>query len=664
MSGPTDHGSMLLISLGPIQDFIQSARRCQDLWFGSWLLSELARSAGEAVAAAAGSGEAVVFPAGLVAQREATDGERPGVSNLIFALVPPGRSARAVADQAQAKMLGRLLEISALAYAPPADDLPAARLWAQHFHAGVAAQQLDDLMEWLWVSLPRTGADDAAYVRDRGALYARLGALKNTRSWTQPRWARETGVPKSALDGDRESVLDEALFDSKTGPGPELRRRAFGIKKAERLCAVGLLKRRGQELGDSAFHGGKPRFHSTSHIAAGPVLEALAHPKRRDAVRAYLAALEAEGLRLARFAVPPNPSGEGPPTLGGLDGSLLFASRMADHFEEDSAVPKAEQPAAVKAAERALATLRRAAEVAEPSPYYAFLIADGDRMGAAIDALTSPAAHHEIAKALNTFADRCRGIVEEHRGSLIFSGGDDVMALLPLHTALDCARALAVAFARQLSRFQTPEGPPTLSVGLGISHAREPMSEARRLAQRAEKRAKEGGKNALCVIVAKRSGADTELVGSWGAGQGGAQAPDRRLKAWVELLSKGALSAKTAHDLEEVADHYAPLAPAVQAKRTAEIAALCGQVLGRKRLRGGEEREGHGRPDDPVTALLAPVQAFGAHDGGPVPHQLVRQLSHELQIARLFAEAQAQARGEVLDRDGAGDGDTDAQGES
>ena len=40
---------MLLISLGPVQDFIASARRCQDLWFGSWLLSDLARTTAEEV---------------------------------------------------------------------------------------------------------------------------------------------------------------------------------------------------------------------------------------------------------------------------------------------------------------------------------------------------------------------------------------------------------------------------------------------------------------------------------------------------------------------------------------------------------------------------------------------------------------------------------------
>jgi CRISPR-associated protein Cmr2 len=32
---------LMIIGIGPVQEFIASARRSRDLWFGSWLLSEL-----------------------------------------------------------------------------------------------------------------------------------------------------------------------------------------------------------------------------------------------------------------------------------------------------------------------------------------------------------------------------------------------------------------------------------------------------------------------------------------------------------------------------------------------------------------------------------------------------------------------------------------------
>ena len=32
---------LFVCSIGPVQDFIATARKSRDLWFGSWLLSEL-----------------------------------------------------------------------------------------------------------------------------------------------------------------------------------------------------------------------------------------------------------------------------------------------------------------------------------------------------------------------------------------------------------------------------------------------------------------------------------------------------------------------------------------------------------------------------------------------------------------------------------------------
>ncbi|MCC6552844.1 MAG: hypothetical protein IT372_07450, partial [Polyangiaceae bacterium] len=36
---------LLIVTLGPVQEFIAQARRTRDLWFGSHLLSEISRAA-------------------------------------------------------------------------------------------------------------------------------------------------------------------------------------------------------------------------------------------------------------------------------------------------------------------------------------------------------------------------------------------------------------------------------------------------------------------------------------------------------------------------------------------------------------------------------------------------------------------------------------------
>ena len=64
---------LLSIAIGPVQDFIATARRSRDLWFGSWLLSELS----EVVARAIGE-ENLIFPSNL----------NGNVVNKILAIVP------------------------------------------------------------------------------------------------------------------------------------------------------------------------------------------------------------------------------------------------------------------------------------------------------------------------------------------------------------------------------------------------------------------------------------------------------------------------------------------------------------------------------------------------------------------------------------------------
>ncbi|MFO1498735.1 MAG: type III-B CRISPR-associated protein Cas10/Cmr2 [Verrucomicrobiota bacterium] len=59
----------------------------------------------------------------------------------------------------------------------------------------------------------------------------------------------------------------------------------------------------------------------------------------------------------------------------------------------------------------------------------------------------SPSYHLQFSESLSNFALLCaRPIVEAFDGRLIYAGGDDVLAMLPADTALNCARALRMAF--------------------------------------------------------------------------------------------------------------------------------------------------------------------------------------------------------------------------
>jgi len=634
MGSPTI-STILLISLGPVQDFVHAARRCQDLWFGSWLLSDLSRTVGRAVSSR-GADAQVVFPAGLDADEPAGSAP-PGVANLILAHLPPNLNAPTIAREALAEMQARLDEIRREAFRP---------IWSDcAFHRDTALQQIDELMEAMWVTVPVSGSFAAA----RRAAYGRLAAGKNTRLWKQPKWNAMVGVPKDSFSGTREAVVQRGLAE---GRSAEVWRGRFGLKKGEQLCGVGLLKRLGVALEESNPLWGRhfrPAFHSTSHMAMVPLMARIAAcPDGDDWAVDYLNELEELGLDLGRFQVR---EGQGPPTLAGLDGSLLLETRMAEYFEEASSLLGGARDDAVSEAQSALRRLLRAVDIRGDGPtrYYAFLIADGDRMGLAIDGIPTMEGQVALGTALNDFASGCRGVVARHEGSLIFAGGDDVIALLPLDRAVACTHALATAFQRTVqpvvdAHWQRPEAhavrpQTTLSAGLAVVHALEDMGQARAIAARAEALAKTT-RNALAIIMSMRSGGECCVAGTWNE-----PTPlDARLARWVDVVREGRVSARAAHDLETIADHFAPLSVDAQRRRIPELRSLIRHALVRKRAAGGSAIDAEALAD--LTAALEWTNQ-SAVQGDLAPSERLRRVSAELQIARLIARAAADREGDL-----------------
>lgn len=136
--------------------------------------------------------------------------------------------------------------------------------------------------------------------------------------------------------------------------------------------------------------------------------------------------------------------------------------------------------------------------------YYAVLHADGDGMGRRLDQLQTPDEHREFSRNLaQHFADRVPEVVGRHLGATVYAGGDDVLALLPAVTAIDCAVELNGLFREAVPGC-------TLSVGLAIVHAHHSLQHAIGLSRELEARAKSReGKNALAIGSYPRNGGET-----------------------------------------------------------------------------------------------------------------------------------------------------------
>lgn len=582
---------LLLVTLGPVQDFIVQARRTRDLWYGSHLLSELGRAAARALA---DGGAQLIFPSLKAGDTQLQpclaplrpDGTPPqNVANKLLAEVPsdvdPQQLARAVRkavtrywrDDLAAPVKAKCTGLLAYGVDP---------VWEE---------QVDTFIEFAASWLP---LED--YARTRRQIEQAVAGRKMLRdfgAWTHGRGS----VPKSSLDGARETVLQPPNSREKKLV------RKYRIADGEQIDAIGLVKRA----------GGEPdQFVPVVNVALASWVDLASRvtPSELEGLRE--ACRKAGVSRVARTDLPcakPFP----------FDASVLLPRRWRSVFEEQGLEGDAEawgrqhvQPILSK--------------VSEPYPYVACLVADGDHMGRAIDRLSSAGDHRTFSAALAGFAAEARRVVEqEHRGVLVYAGGDDVLAFLPLPQALVCAEDLRKCFTAVMDSACgsiAAEERPTLSVGLGIGHVMESMGDLLALGRQAEREAKRD-RNALAVIVDKRSGGTRSWRAPW------SDDPVRLLTAAVDLL-RDRLSSRKVY---EIATTLARLPEPGE-----EDAGGWARVLALEVRRSLARVEGGAlRPEDAGLAL-------DENGGYAALHDQVRAWVARMLIARTFAQAAPRER--------------------
>ncbi len=511
---------LISISIGPVQDFIASARRSRDLWFGSWLLSELSKVVAQTIGE-----ENLIFPSSLSGN----------VVNKILAIVD---SIENIEKDCQTTLKTRLERI----YDSIFDEIERKLGKDKNlFYRTEAEAQILDMVEFYWAAIP---LDKSKYDDCRERVEILLNARKATRNFNRVTWGKN--VPKSSLDGQRESVIDDTkINDVKI-------QRIFNLRKSERLCGVGVLKRLAEKGNDDSFF-------STSHVASLPLILTLKNDeKTKEAVEDYVREITRllnviEGIHKYVGKVP---DGLESKVFGKYDGHLLFENRLADlPFENKENLEKAKEALLGVPEKNIEGFLEKAfGKNKKPLPYFALLQADGDRMGTVIDNQKNPTDHKKLSEALSTFANDVKTIVEKHSGCLIYSGGDDVLAMLPLHTVLGCSRELSDKFAKDLKGFKDVKNiSPTLSAGIAIVHHTEPLQESLAIMRNAEKEAKlVDGKNALAITLSKRSGADTTVKGSWVDDRKTGKSFDERFKWFIQLHLDDALPDGVAFELRDL----------------------------------------------------------------------------------------------------------------
>lgn len=585
--------AVLALSVGPVQDFIAQARRSRDLWFGSHALSEIARAAArEAVLAGA---ETLVFPAldSAAAELEPCDaplrdgGSPPlNVGNLLLLVLPEARAAeiagrmrRAAVDRWR-DLAGKVRESSEV---KPllADGIDA--IWQE---------QIDSLLEVYAAVCQINSTTPYATARER--CMEALASRKNLRDFAP--WANDrAGAPKSSFDGGRVSILAKSA--DRNGAVAHSRRR-FRLLEGEQLDAVGLVKR----------CGGKPeQFVPLANVALAGWIDRCR--RRAPDALAQLCSL-CEEHRVQRVARR---------DLGWLawrddgaafDGEILLPGRLEQSLA-DYGISEAQVVDGFAAAMKQLTAPTAAGPT--PVPHACCIVADGDRMGAALGQLVDPDAHREFSGQLAGFAGRAREIVNRY-GFTVYAGGDDVLGFVPPAASLMVAEKLRDAFAEAVGGIRGISQRPTLSVGLGIGHIFDGMSHLLDLGRQAERVAKGDGetmpRDAIGIIVDRRSGGTTSFRGRWETD------PTARVRAITGLIDGGRLPMGKIHEVKRMLQRL-PLPGQIDPQAAVGfMLVLDGEVrriLGRA---GGDSsgKETGGAPLDPTSVMLEIPSAAGAGD--------------------------------------------------
>ncbi len=478
-------------------------------------------------------------------------------------------------------------------------------------------------------------------------------------------------VPEAGIKCDMFSEYEIIHYDHKTSddqnPPPSRDpfwqdlRKAWGtstdFKKTERLCAIGLVKRLAyrvcQEIDDhplKPFFKNADKFPSTTEMAMLDWCRALTEKAKKDESIAGLLA-DLLGKDEKSKALP------------------LLAQCWHEQNERQTVDSQGYDIADTALVNKSAARkIFKAHSVRDHQKYYALLLMDGDHLGKLVNGetlgatwgsvlapelrsrlegdfelskyknfwknyfdkrrLVAPSTHAAISEALGDFSlYTVPAIINKYDGQLIYAGGDDVCAIMPVATVVDAAREISRLYGAgfislngaqdgggeiltsnwnlSFDRLAIHPGKGdqiSISAGILVAHHKKPLSRVLRRSHELLNMAKnmtikEGGRNAFALELDKRSGGGRIMLGQWSALPEERLALSKRLAETSLLehflivgdslagMEEGAMSSSLAYRLETLRPGLA----AIMEKDASLLPAFIEQQLQRSGVGGGDE---------------------------------------------------------------------------
>ena len=181
---------MLMFTIGPVQPFIEAARKTEDLWMGSYILSYLVATAMEQIQ---GNSVEIVYPAvGTKSPFEfwrRQDPTTPSFPNLFLA-IGSGMSQGNLVKRAKKAEKRVKSEFESMAESVLNETFKAPTLWRETYAQNIFNRQIPDFFDIYWVITQRETEEEYGkwYARTSGSL----AAIKNCRAFkpTNEAWKK------------------------------------------------------------------------------------------------------------------------------------------------------------------------------------------------------------------------------------------------------------------------------------------------------------------------------------------------------------------------------------------------------------------------------------------------------------------------------------------
>lgn len=522
----------ILITIGPVQEFIAASRKTVDLFSGSALLSSLIEAGIKEI----GKQGNVLFPV-------INNQNNKSLPNRIFFSTEDSKPED-FAELVSKRIKEKFDDIS--------KDVKERFSGSKNtkFQPDWDSQVNNFLEVYYIIYTPKQGD---TYSEIYNAVEQAMGQRKLLRNFNQ----LEQPGRKCSLINYYSVVYEESSRSSKSYWEEKQKNKKSTFRPGEQLSSIGIIKR--MFLNSS--------FPSTRAIAAAGYIKRLIEDSLADSKKESKIKTLIEKIRSLESDDPEYKSNNAAvPFIEGLikgraklkefinlDMEWLDKSSFTTEYLKKNFPDAVVNDKILQAASGALDEIHKLTNYPKHK-YYAVIHCDGDEMGKKLSSVKGEDEHIKISNTLNAFTSSLPGIIEgaDGLGKIVYAGGDDLLALCPLDNLFTVLIKINAAYHQSFKK-DFPNLNATISAGVAVAHHSAHLQVVLNAARQAEKYAKDVlERNAVAFAVLQNNSVTMMSGMKWeyAADDKTHQSLDI-MKEWGENVANGNISKSFVYDFEQ-----------------------------------------------------------------------------------------------------------------